>query len=907
MAKRIIPSISNDDVSNFKSVENTAVNISSTLNDIIGSAREFAKAMKDADSSSKSLASKIVSSISGYDKLAQETTKFVEKIKLGTASQAEFNRLQLKLKDNIAGTRKSYNDSLTVLKNLTGSTEDLTTAAGKLNVLQEANVTLLSEQGKVTKLLKDLSEETDNIKRKSIATDIIASREIEKQLRTTIGIAGNLLEIQEESKNLNKVYQKIGLSFDKVMARSKDIKKILETVSKIPILKNFIDLEKLGKELSTAKKDANLFKEAFKGVTGQIGAMLKTPLGRFSFYAKILEITVGIYKKLAKVILEQDKAITELGKNIGISKDEAVGLYDNFAKYARESNKAYLTSIELVNANNDLNELLGSSAAFSTETLDNYVTFTKVVGLSKEAFVGLNFLSFKNSQSFESTEKSVIRTVNRQIIQGKVTANYRKVIEQVGKVSANIAMSFGNMTGKIAEGIVLAKQMGTTLEQTARIGETLLDFQSSIESELQAELLTGKQINLERARAAYLYNDQITFLKEINKEIGTYSDFMDMNQIQRSIFAKSFGMQKEEFAEMLKMAELEKQYSGISAKTAREQLDIVTKSGGKIDEVILKNLKERALQEQILDLTTKIKQTFVDIAAGPIGTLAKGLIYVLEKINSISKAVGDMFGGGELGKKAAAVLMAIPLIVPGFLALKGLIGFFTRGSFANPMVTVDLASAGGGGGFFGGGGGKAGGTVINPRTGRSIKVGGPTYNKLKGQGVKFPKGGMRPGVAGLGGLGAILGGMALEYGADKAAGSGNTGLATGLGAGSGALTGASIGLTLATLLGAAGVGLSATGVGALVGIPALLGAAYMANKYANPASGEMPMEDFVIKPLKKDTIVAAGGTNLGRTDEMVSLLQQLVGTVKAGNKIDINSKTLVTYQNMGGVVSTAIA
>jgi len=907
MAKKIIPSISNDDVSNFKSVESTAVNISSTLNDIIGSAREFAKAMKNADSSSKSLASKIVSSISSYDKLAQETTKFVEKIKLGTASQAEFNRLQLKLKDNIAGTKKSYNDSLTVLKNLTGSTEDLTTSAGKLNILQEANVMLLSEQGKITKLLKDLAQETDDIKRKAIATDIIAARELEKQLRTTKGIAENLQEVEIESKNLDKLYKKIGLSFDKVMARSKDIKKILDTVSKVPILKSIIDIEKLGKDLTNAKKDANLIKEAFKSITGQIGAMLKTPLGRFSFYVKILQVTIDLYKKIAKVVLEQDKAITQLGKNIGISKDQAIGLYDNFAKYSRESNKAYITSIDLVNANIELNELLGSSAAFSAKTLDNYVTFTKVIGLSKEAFVGLNFLSFKNSQSFESTEKSVIRTVNRQLLQGKVTANYRKVLEQVGKVSANIAMSFSNLPGKIADAILLAKQFGATLEQTSRIGESLLDFQSSIESELQAELLTSKQINLERARAAYLYNDQTTFLKEINKEIGTYSDFMNMNQIQRSIFAKSFGMQKEELAEMLKMAELEKQYSGISAKTAREQLDIVTKSGGKIDEVILKNLKERALQEQILDLTTKIKQTFVDIAAGPIGTLAKGLIYVLEKINSISKAVGDMFGGGELGKKAAAVLMAIPLIVPGFLALKGLIGFFTRGSFANPMVTVDLASAGGGGGGFFGGGGRAGGSVINPRTGRSIKVGGPTYNKLLKQGVKFPKGGMRPGAVGLGGLAAMLGGMGLEYGADKAAQSGRTGLATGLGAGSGALTGAGIGLSIAGLLAAAGVGLSATGIGAIVGIPALLGAAYMANKYANPATGEMPVEDFVIKPLKRDTIVAAGGTNLGRTDEMVDLLKQLVGTVKAGNKIDINSKTLVTYQNMGGVVSTAIA
>ena len=900
MAKKINPSISNDDISNFKSVENTAVNISSTLNDIIGSAREFAKAIKDADSSSKSLASKIVSSISGYDKLAQETTKFVEKIKLGTASQTEFNRLQLKLKDNIAGTKKSYNDTLTILKNLTNSQEDLSTAAGKLNILQEANVMILSEQGKVTKLLKDLSQETDKKKKKTIAREIISSRQLEKQLMATKGIAENLLEIEQESENLNKIYQDMGLSFDKVMARSKDIKKILDTISKIPILKNVIDIEKLGKELSNAKKDANLFKEVFKGVTGQIGAMLKTPLGRFSFYVKILDITIGIYKKLAKAILEQDKAITQLGKNIGISKNEAIGLYDNFAKYSRESSKAYLTSIDLVNANNDLNELLGSSAAFSTETLDNYVTFTKAVGLSKEAFIGLNFLSFKNSQSFESTEKSVIRTVNRQVLQGKVTANYKKVLDQVGKVSANIAMSFGNITGKIAEGIVLAKQMGTTLEQTARIGETLLDFQSSIESELQAELLTGKQINLERARAAYLYNDQITFLKEINKEIGTYSDFMNMNQIQRSIFAKSFGMQKEEFAEMLKMAELEKQYAGISKETAVKQLEIVTSRGGKIDEVILKNLKERALQEQILDLTTKIKQTFVDIAAGPIGTLLKGLVSVLEKVNQITNAVGNMFGGGEVGKKAAAVLMAIPLLVPGFLALKGLVGFLTRGTFANPMITADVASAPSApgsflGDIFSSGNKRApkGNTrYINPKTGKPYRPGTimgknvPRRAAMKGLGKKLPY------------VGALL--MGLDYAEEMLSGksAGEAALGT-LDVNKFALGGAGVGAAVGALFG---------GVGAIPGAAIGYGIGSIADMFAPRGfTKELPVEDFVVKPLKKDTIVAAGGTNLGRTDEMVDLLKQLVGTVKAGNKIDINSKTLVTYQNMGGVVSTAIA
>jgi hypothetical protein len=904
MAKKPNPIIESDDVKNIKAVENSVYNISSTLSDIVGSAREFTKAFTTSDTAFKSLASKITATITSFDKLGQETSKFVEKIKQGTATQAEFNKLQLKLKDESAKINVSYKNSIKLLKDLSNSNADITKKAGQIQAINDANVDLLSTQADITQKLRDLNAASSPIIRQGIAQQIVNLRQKEKELKTTISIVENLQDINIESKKLDKLYNKIGTSFDKLMARSKDIRKILDTVSKIPILKNVIDLEKLGKTLEGAKKDSNLFKEAFKGVTGQIGAMLKTPLGKFLFYVKIFEITLAFYKKLAKAILEQDKAITQLGRNIGISKDEAIGLYDNFAKYARESNKAYLTSIDLVNANNDLNELLGSSAAFSAETLDNYVTFTKAIGLSKESFVGLNLLSFKTGQSFESAEKSVIRTVNRQILQGKVTANYRKVIEQVGKVSANMAMSFGNMTGKIAEGILLAKQFGATLEQTARIGETLLDFQSSIESELQAELLTGKRINLERARAAYLYNDQITFLKEINREIGTYRDFQNMNQIQRAMYAKSFGMQKEEFAEMLKMAELEKQYSGISKETAVKQLEIITKRGGKVDETILKNIKERALQEQILDLTTKIKQTFIDIAAGPIGTLLKGLVSVLEKVNSISRAVGGMFGDSDMGKKAAAVLMAVPLIVPGILALKGMFGFFTRGTFSNPMVTTSI-----GGGDGGGGGaiddlvttgrvGKRGRGFYNPSTGKTVKKAaldryGRMYGKklarakmLKGLAKKVPY------------LGAAL--MGLDYMEEMGAGrsAGEAALGT-LDQNKFALGGAGIG---------AGIGAFFGGVGAIPGAAIGYGVGSLADMVAPRAfSKDIPVEDFVIKPLKKDTIVAAGGTNLGRTDEMVLLLQQLVGTVKAGNKIDINSKSLVTYQNMGGVVSTAIA
>ena len=53
------------------------------------------------------------------------------------------------------------------------------------------------------------------------------------------------------------------------------------------------------------------------------------------------------------------------------------------------------------------------------------------------------------------------------------------------------------------------------LEDVASAGKSLLNFEQSIEAELQAELLTGRQLNLERARLAALTGDYVTLTEEI--------------------------------------------------------------------------------------------------------------------------------------------------------------------------------------------------------------------------------------------------------------------------------------------------------------------------------------------------------------------------------------------------------
>jgi 3-hydroxyisobutyrate dehydrogenase-like beta-hydroxyacid dehydrogenase len=61
-----------------------------------------------------------------------------------------------------------------------------------------------------------------------------------------------------------------------------------------------------------------------------------------------------------------------------------------------------------------------------------------------------------------------------------------------------LKLSLGGSVEALGEAVIKAQKFGINLEQAESIASKLLDFESSIEAELSAELLTGKNLNLEK-------------------------------------------------------------------------------------------------------------------------------------------------------------------------------------------------------------------------------------------------------------------------------------------------------------------------------------------------------------------------------------------------------------------------
>ena len=100
----------------------------------------------------------------------------------------------------------------------------------------------------------------------------------------------------------------------------------------------------------------------------------------------------------------------------------------------------------------------------------------------------------------------------------------------------------------------------------------VLDFETSIGTEMEAELLLGRDLNFDKARALALSGDAAGAAAEIRKQTGSSAQFGKLNVIQQEALAKAAGMTADELANSLRQ---EEQLNKLGANTKKQIQDRV--------------------------------------------------------------------------------------------------------------------------------------------------------------------------------------------------------------------------------------------------------------------------------------------------------------------------------------------
>jgi len=433
---------------------------------------------------------------------------------------------------------------------------------------------------------------------------------------------------------------------------------IFKNISKIPILGGLLDAPNaIAAMQQAAAAGANKLE------------ILKEGLAE-AFDPVNLAVTALI--ALGKAGLQASKQTADLAKSLTQSEYQAAQTRDSFAAMARESGDNFLTTQKLVESTLKLGQQLGIASTFSADLTKEFTTLTQRIGLSEEAAGGLAKASIITGRSLKSIKNDAAGAVSAISAQYGVQLNIRDVLEEAGKTSSLILANFKGNPIELIKAISEVKELGTSLETTQKQANALLDWQTSIQNTLEASLITGRNINLDKARELALNNDLVGAAKELVNQQMDYNTFGEMNAIQRASFAKSLGLETQELSDQL----LKLEYMGKSRK------EVAALAG----EEAAKRLETLNAQEKFNNAVEKLKDIFVALMDGPIGQLLGLLTDILSVIGKIGaglakaipapllKILAGVGTGAAIGAGFGGVGAPIGAIAGGVLATAGVIG-----------------------------------------------------------------------------------------------------------------------------------------------------------------------------------------------------------------------------------------
>jgi hypothetical protein len=623
------------DIQNSEDLLNLSNQILDSYNErvkVLGKINEKEKLYRDTISQQQKLSQQITANADkyiGYQIKSKDLSKQIE------ATENNRNKSQKAFKKIQGDITKQYQTSLESSNKLIKKIE----TENKLN-LQANNLIDLAKnrfQDLITR-----REKGENISLRTLATARINLKNAQEEVRVSDKLLKNLNTQQQEQDSIAK--SSASLLANGIKARKsqndelaflrenlrirKEVEKstgllgaISKSVAKIPGIGQYLnadeaidEMEKLAASMAERNKDATSFSNriliAKKGITTLAKGFyenIKSPEAVFTFFIN--------------AAMTANKESVNLSKNLGYGAANADRVRANFADIERSSGNLNVTTANLSEAFNELSTATGFVTEYSADALTTQIKLTKQLGLSGEEAASVYKFSVLTGQSSEATYKSMLKGYVATRNSLGVGVPFKAAIAEASKVSGQLASNLGNNPETIIKAVVATRALGTSLEQAKNQGEKLLDFQSSIENELKAELITGQQLNLERARAAALMGDQVIVAEELASQGMTAAKFSGMNVIAQKSFAEALGTTSDELANQLAKREMAIASGKSLAQITAEEADEAT--------------TRQDIQTKFNAAMEKLQSIIGNLVAGPLGSMLEMLSGALEIINKI--------------------------------------------------------------------------------------------------------------------------------------------------------------------------------------------------------------------------------------------------------------------------------
>jgi hypothetical protein len=344
------------------------------------------------------------------------------------------------------------------------------------------------------------------------------------------------------------------------------------------------DIERSILENSIKQKDA-LFE-----ATDQASKFSRISKDTKEIYEELGSDLDGLQKTFKKFALTAEIFFSSFSNLAGMSLIYVGGLVDDFNELAKGVGGTVTQMFQLKAQSFAVSKLLGEEAGSAVTSLAeklgdaNDVTLKLSLGVGaltgrlgvsgEEAATLVNQFGNLSGKSSEVAMNTMEATSQLASANGVAPAGVMKDIAQNTEFFALYAKDGGANIGQAA---IQARKLGVDLGTASKISDNLLDYQSSVQSEMQASVLLGRNLNLNKARELAYAGDAAGAMKEALNAAGGIDAYNKMDVYQRRAVAEAIGVGASELQQMVanqekaetSVGKLEGKFDAVSA-TVRE-------------------------------------------------------------------------------------------------------------------------------------------------------------------------------------------------------------------------------------------------------------------------------------------------------------------------------------------------
>lgn len=351
----------------------------------------------------------------------------------------------------------------------------------------------------------------------------------------------------------------------------------------------------------------------------------------------------GLVTATISSFIDLSAAAEDFRVETGLTRSQTEGLEKSINNVVASTAKLGVNADEVSKAASSFATQFQNTQVPSEEVLENIVVLNKNFGVSIDNLTEVNKLFTTLSGVSADTAQFMTSTVVEAANLAKVSPN--QVIEDLSKNAEAAFTFFDGSVEALSAAAIEAAKLGTSIEQAAEVSKGLLNFESSITSELEASAILGRNINFNDARRLAASGEILEAQKAVLDEVSKLGDITKLNVFEQEALADAAGMPIQDLV-------FQQKIRNNLGELGKEELDLAMKqlkAGTDISDISKEQLQNQtdqlSKQQEIQSEVNQLKNAFMGVVAEVGSVLTPLLLDLIPVMKAILAPVKLMVDG----------------------------------------------------------------------------------------------------------------------------------------------------------------------------------------------------------------------------------------------------------------------